>query len=317
MVKTSMVVAGIDTGKQWLDAALAGGGERCRVANEEAGQERLCAWLQRHGVERVGIEASGGYDKAVTRRLRAAGLCVAVLQPAQVRASAVLHRRRAKNDRLDAQLIAACVADIEQPQPPPDPRFEALAERLTLIEQIEEDLVRARTRREGFRLPRQQAWAALEIKRLKALRRAEIEALAQDLAPHQDLTRRLELLQSIPGLGLRTALALLIRLPELGSLSREQAAALAGLAPYDDDSGQHHGPRHIAGGRHRLRKSLYAAAMASAFRWNDALKAFYLRLNAKGKPHKLVIVACARKLLCYANTVLARGTPWLTSQTSR
>ena len=103
-------------------------------------------------------------------------------------------------------------------------------------------------------------------------------------------------------------------MPELGRISREQAAALAGLAPFDDDSGQHRGHRHIAGGRGRLRKSLYAAALAAAFRWNPALKALYSRLAQRGKSHKTALVACARKLLVFANTVVSRGTPW-TSET--
>jgi len=113
---------------------------------------------------------------------------------------------------------------------------------------------------------------------------------------------------SVPGIGQRTALAILIRLPELGALSREQAAALAGLAPFDSDSGAHRGQR----GRARLRRSLYAAALPAAFRWNPTLIALYRRLKQRGKPHKAALVACASKLLIYANTVVARGTPWLT-----
>jgi transposase len=131
------------------------------------------------------------------------------------------------------------------------------------------------------------------------------------IQPHHDLKTRLELVLSVPGIGERTALALLIRLPELGALSREEAAALAGLAPFDDDSGTQCGQRHIAGGRARLRRSLYAAALPAAFRWNPALIALYRRLKERGKPHKVALVACARKLLVYANTVVARGTPWL------
>ena len=96
-----------------------------------------------------------------------------------------------------------------------------------------------------------------------------------------------------------------------GARSREQAAALGGLAPFDDDSGTQRGQPHIAGGRARLRRSLYAAALPAAFRWNPALIAFYRRLKERGNPHKTALVACARKLLVYANTVLARGTPWL------
>jgi len=100
-----------------------------------------------------------------------------------------------------------------------------------------------------------------------------------------------------------------LRLPELGHIGRE-AAALARLAPFDDDSGRHKGQRHIAGGRARLRRSLYAAALPAACRWNPALAALYARLIQAGKPHKLALVACARKLLIYANTLVTRGTAW-------
>ena len=140
--------------------------------------------------------------------------------------------------------------------------------------------------------------------------RAELKRLAASLSQSDALARRLDLVQGVPGIGLRTALAIVVRLPELGRVSREEAAALAGLAPFDDDSGTHRGARRIAGGRARLRRSLYAAALPAAFRWNPALKALYQRLIARGKTHKAALVACARKLPVYANTVVQRGTPW-------
>src|SRR5207244_11862989 len=112
------------------------------------------------------------------------------------------------------------------------------------------------------------------------------------------------------GAGLPTAVAILVRMPEIGQLSREQVAALAGLAPYDDDSGEQVGARHIHGGRKRLRRALYAAALPASFRWNPQLIRLYPRLKAAGKEHKRALVACARKLLIFVNTVVARGTPW-------
>lgn len=310
MSKTSILVAGIDTGKHRLDVALQGAAQRLDVGNEDAGYGQLSAWLCSFGVKRVGIEASGGYEKAVVRHLRAAGFSVVVFQPAQVRAYAIFRLQRAKNDRIDAAMIAACAGAVESVREAPDARFEALAERLTFLEQIEEDLARAKTRREGFRDVRQQALLDQEIKRLKLVRKNEIAALGRELCRHDDLARRLDLLQSIPGLGERTALCLVIRMPELGALSREEAASLAGLAPFDDDSGQRQGMRRIWGGRGRVRRSLFAAALPAAFRWNSQLIAFYRRLTGAGKPHKLALIACARKLLIYANTVLTRGTPW-------
>src|SRR6185312_13974624 len=131
------------------------------------------------------------------------------------------------------------------------------------------------------------------------------------LRSYDDLARRIDLVLSVPGIGERTAISLIVRMPELGRISREQVAALAGLAPFDDDSGKYKGQRHIAGGRGRLRRSLYAAALPAAFRWNKTLIDLYARLIARGKAHNAALIACARKLLIYANTVVARGTPWI------
>jgi transposase len=135
-----------------------------------------------------------------------------------------------------------------------------------------------------------------------------LKELVAAIRQHPDLAERLALLASIDGIGLPTAVAILVRMPEIGRVTREQAAALAGLAPYDDDSGDRVGGRHIAGSRERLRK---ATAFAAAFHWNDQLKALYQRLIAAGKPHKAALIARARKLLIYANTVVQRATPWL------
>jgi transposase len=317
MAKSSTRCAGIDTGKRKLDVALAmdteqTDGGQLRVDNRPAGHAELSGWLRRHGVERVGIEASGGYEGAVVAALRRDGFLVAVLQPAQVRAYGKFLLRRAKNDRIDAALIAACTAAVERIRAPADPRLAALAEPLRLLEQLSEDIARLKTRRESCREERIQAHWTAEIARLKRIRRAELKALAAAVEEHADLAARLELIASIDGIGLLTAIAILVRLPEIGQLSRAEVAALAGLAPYDDQSGRRDGARHIAGGRERLRHAVYSAAFAAAFHWNAPLKALYHRLVAAGKEHKVALVACARKLLIYANTVVTRGTPWQT-----
>jgi transposase len=261
-------------------------------------------------VSRVGIEASGGYEGGVVAALRKAGFTVLVLQPMQVKAYARLHLRRAKNDALDAALIAACAAGIEPPSVAPDERLAALARHLTFVEQTEQDLARLKIRLEHIDDARLRRCVLDDVARLKRRRAEELLRIVSALRSHADLARRLDLVMSIPGLGERTALALVIRMPELGRISREEAAALAGLAPFDADSGAHKGQRHIAGGRDRLRRSLYAAALPAAFRWNKALVALYRRLVARGKAHKAALIACARKLVIYANTVLERGTPW-------
>jgi transposase len=302
--------AGIDTSKAKLDVAVHGRTEHWQVDNTPAGWRRLDVELSRTGVTRVGIEASGGYERGVVDCLRDKGFTVLVLQPIQVKAYARVHLRRAKNDKLDAALIAACTATIDQPRIEPDQRLAKLAQHLTFVEQIEEDIARFKVRIEHVEDPRLRRLVVADIARLKARRSAELLRIVTVLRAHDDLARRLDLVLSVPGLGQRTALALLIRMPELGRISREQAAALAGLAPYDDDSGKHKGQRHIAGGRGRLRRSLFAAALPAAFRWNKALIELYQRLTARGKAHNTALIACARKLLIYANTVVQRGTPW-------
>ena len=235
---------------------------------------------------------------------------VLVFQPAQVRAYAKFHLQRAKNDRIDATLIAVCTAATRTVHAAPDPRLAPFAEHLTFVEQLTEDITHVKTRRESCHNHCVRRYWDGEIARLKKLVKIELEALIAAIRQHRDLSERLDLIASVGGIGPKTAVAILVRMPEIGRISREQAAALAGLAPYDDDSGDQVGARHIDGGRERLRKSLYTAALASAFRWNPQLNIIYRRLIAAGKPHKVALVACARKLLIYANTVVERGTPW-------
>jgi transposase len=310
MLDTTTLTAGIDTAKDKLDVAVHGHTMHLTVDNQAAGWKRLTAALRRAHVGRVGIEATGGYERGVVAHLRSAGLAVMVLQPLQTKAYARLHLRRAKNDAIDAALIAACTAALDPPRLEPDARLDALADQLTFIEQTEEDAARLKTRLEHIHDKRLRRIVTRQIARLAALRAAELQRIVKALQRHPDLARRLELVLSVPGIGERTAIAIVLRMPELGRIDREAAAALAGLAPFDDDSGRHRGQRHIAGGRARLRRSLYAAALPAACHWNPALKALYARLIDAGKPHKLALVACARKLLIYANTVVTRGTPW-------
>ncbi len=302
--------AGIDTGKRNLDVALGARKTRLRVANTAEGHGKLSRWLRRQEVERIGIEASGGYERDVVARLRRDDFVVVVFQPAQVRAYAKFHLQRAKNDKIDADLIAACTAEVKEIHAPPDPRLVAMAEHQTLIDEIVDQIARFKNYGESCGNSELQQFWADEIKRFRALFRQQLKQLLAAIRRHPDLGERLDLIASVDGIALRTATAILVRLPEIGELTREQATALAGLAPYDDDSGDHKGSRHIAGGRERLRNSLYAAALAASFRWNPQLIALYGRLRAAGKEHKVALVACARKLLIFANAVVARSTPW-------
>lgn len=218
------------------------------------------------GVARVVVEATGGYERDVVKHLRAEGFEVILLQPLQVKAFARLHLRRAKSDAIDAALIAACAALMDRVGAGHDPRLEPLADALTFAEQIKENTARARTGQEKIGDPRLR-------------RNAELRRIALVLRRDADLARRLDLILSIPDIGERTALAIVLRMPEI---SREQAAALAGPAPFDDDSGKRKGECHIAGGRDRLRRSLYAAALPAAFNRNQAPVALYHRLTGRG-----------------------------------
>jgi transposase len=310
MAKRITICAGIDIGKWKLDVAIDGSSERLQVENTVEGHKALVDWLRRHKVKRIGIEASGGYELPVVTELRRKRFVVVMFQPAQVRAYAKFHSQQAKNDKMDATLIAACTAAVKKIHDAPDPRLQPFAEHLTLIDQIGEDIQLYKNRLETCRDPRIQKHWEEEISRLAKRQRDELKALVAAIRQHRDLARRLDLIYSVSGAGMPTAVAILVRMPEIGKLSREQVAALAGLAPYDDDSGERSGARHIDGGRKRLRRALYTAALPASFRWNPHLTALYKRLRAAGKGHKRALIACARKLLIFVNTVVARGTPW-------
>ena len=311
MANATTISAGIDTSKNKLDAAIDGRDGTTCVSNDLAGWKRLADRFAAAGVKRIGIEATGGYERGVTRYLQKAGFTVRLLQPLQVKAFARARLRRAKSDQLDAQLIAACVDLMgEHDQMPPDPRFDALADHLTAIEQWEEDIGRIKTRMEHTPAGRLRKTLEADVKRLATRRGKEIKHLIAALCAHADLARRFELLLSIPAIGERTGLSIIIGLPEIELLNREQAAALAGLAPFVHKSGQFEGQTHIGGGRARLRRSLYMAALPGGHRWNPQLMALYRRMTAAGKSPKSALVACARKLLIVAITVVQRGTPW-------
>lgn len=303
---------GVDVGKSFLDAAIDDPAiPPIRAANTPEGRRAVAGFFRERGVRGVGVEASGGYEIEIVATMREAGLEVVVLQPAQVRAYAKFLNQRAKTDPLDAALIARCVTAQRTIKAAPDARLAPLAERLTLLEQIEEDMSRQRTRLDRFRDAALIAEIKQEIARLAARRRDALAALRVLVRQHADLAERLDLLVSIDGVGERTALTLVVRMPELGALSREQAASLAGMAPFTRRSGRWQGQAHVEGGRGRVGKAIFAAAQAAAQRWNKELVALYRRLRNRGKHHGVAVVACARKLIIYANIVLARRSPWI------
>jgi transposase len=308
--KSNTKVAGVDVGKRWLDVAVCGCEEPLRVANDQAGIGEAVAWLKAREVGRVGMEATGGYERALRAALEAAGFEVVVHQPIEVRLFARLKRRRAKSDTLDAALIAAATAQVDTIRAAQDPRLSRLAERLTAYEQITSQAAEMKTFLEHVTL---KDVAAMIRAQIHSLERAKAKLAAQIIAEikaQPDLLDRFKLLLSLPGVGPIVSASLLIRMPELGAMTRGQPAALLGVAPFDRDSGQFRGQRCIAGGRARPRRMLYLAAL-SAKRYDPSLKAFAQRLTDAGKSAKKVIVAVMRKLIEAANLVLARRQPWL------
>jgi transposase len=314
MIDHSMVCAGIDVGKQWLDCAIASHKGTRRFANNEEGHKELLNWCSQHAVEKAGLEASGGYERGILRALRETGMATLLFQPMQVRHYAKFIKLKAKTDAIDAGVIALCTAAAQDVREPPEPYLADLAQFMTYLEQIETDMVRCKTRREGFSIAALKQQLDEDCKSLKHRRDTLLKTLVSEVTKHEELKLRLKLILSVPGVGLRTALALLILMPELGSISREEAASLLGVAPFDRQSGQKQSASHIAGGRARPRRSLYAAALPASFQHNQALVELYQRLIAKGKTHKVALIACTRKLIIYVNTVLARGTPWKTEE---
>jgi len=307
--KTNTKIAGIDIGKRWLDGAVHGMSEGIRVANDQAGIAALIAWLEGHGVGRVGIEATGGYERQVRDALDRAGFEVVVHQPLEVRLFARLKRLRAKNDRIDAALVAAATAQVDAVKAAADPRLQELADRLTAYEQISDQAAELKGFMEHVTLADLVKSLRAQIRsleRLKAKLAADVLGL---IKAHEDLLGRYRLLISLPGVGPIVAASLVVRMPELGQMKRGQAAALLGVAPFDRDSGQFKGLRFIGGGRSRPRRLVYLAAL-SAKRFDPTFKAFADRLIARGKPVKVAIVAVMRRLIEAANLILARGQPW-------
>lgn len=301
-------VVGIDVGGSWLDAAV-DGGEAWRAANDEAGIAAIVGRLRGLRPRLVVAEATGGLETALTTALAVAGLPVAVVNPRQVRDFAGALGRRAKTDAIDAKVLARFGAAV---RPEPRPLADAvtrglealLARRRQLLEMLVAEQQRLRRAAPAVRpgVEAHVAWLQARIGEADGELRARIEASPVWRAKE-------DLLRSVPGVGPVTAAALLAGLPELGALDRKQAAALAGLAPFNRDSGVLRGQRRIAGGRAAVRAALYMAVV-SAVRCNPPIAAFYRRLRAAGKPPKVALVACAHKLLTILNAMVRDGQPW-------
>jgi transposase len=307
--KTNTKCAGIDVGKRRLDVAVHGSEDRLELVNETDAFGELIAALRARGVGRVGMEATGGYERGVRHALERAGFEIVVHQPLEVRLFARLKRLRAKNDRIDAVLIAAATAQVDAVRAAADPRLQDLAERMTAYEQISDQLAQLKTFMEHLTLKDLARSLRAELRSLESLKKQLADQAIGRIKAHADLLQRYKLLLSLPGVGPIVAASLVVRMPELGQMKRGQAAALLGVAPFDRDSGQFKGHRFISGGRARPRRLLYLAALA-AKRCDPTFRALAERLLSHDKPPKVVVVAVMRRLIVAANLVLARGQPW-------
>jgi transposase len=303
------VVVGVDVSKAVLDVAVLPSGALLQFANDASGIEQFGKKLKSLATDLVVMEATGGYETAVATALVAGGLRVAVVNPRQVRDFAKATGRLAKTDRIDAQLIAAFGQAVE-PEivrlPDEDAReLEALLVR-------RRQLVAMRVQ-EINRLGLMQGAMRKNIKAHIDWLEKQIDKLDVDLTvglrKSPAWRAKDELLRSFKGVGPITSGTLLVALPELGQLDRREIAALVGLAPFNCDSGVMRGRRSIYGGRSQVRTLLYMAA-TTAIRSNPVIRAFYERLKSRGKPHKVAMVACMRKMLTILNAMVRQSTPW-------
>jgi transposase len=297
------VYLGLDVHKATLVGSLAGAD--FTLDNHPRGRAALCAWIQAHpSPVQVVCEASGGYERGVVEALRQAGLPVSVLHPTRARQLAKGLGHVAKNDRLDAVVLAK-IGSLLTPAPtvPALPEVSELAALVSRRDQLVELIRREKHHHETATLKVVLCDLARNLAALQK-RLEKIEGLiAKHLLTHPALAQKAQRLQQASGVGLVGAVTLLAALPELGTGSRARISSLAGLAPRDRDSGQYRGSRHVHGGRPKVRRILYLCAL-SAVRHSPPIHAFYLRLRSAGKPPKLALLAAARKLLTYLHAAL-------------
>lgn len=303
--------AGIDISKEHLDVCWSG--ETLRVSNDAQGWDELAARLIASAVDLVVMEATGGYERGVVTALQAKGLAVARVNPRQARDFAKSMGLLAKTDRLDARGLRDFAEVLARhPQrskfitPVRDTQREVLAGMMVRRRQLVDMRVA-----ESNRLDSASARAAKSIASVLKVLDRQLDSIDKDIDRHMDehFKAQRELLDSVKGVGAVTTLTLLSALPELGQLGRKPIAKLVGLAPLANDSGYRKGARHIWGGRGEVRSALYMASL-SAQRYNPVIKAFYQRLLAAGKPKKVAMVACMRKLLTILNAMLRDQAVW-------
>jgi len=300
---TTTIYVGVDVAKESLVLDWANG--RDELSNDAKGHRRLIGLLAKRAEQvQVVLEASGGYERELVRVLHEAKIVVSVLEPSRIRAFARAKGLRAKTDPIDAGVLRA-FGEAIQPRPslPPPPEQVRLGELILRRAQLIDSLVAESNRSAHYRDPlvRRQATLYLRLVR-RQIEQCE-EAISQLIANTESMQRRAQRLQQVPGVGAITAATLLAEMPELGTLRDETAAALAGVAPYNDDSGPARGVRRIRGGRACVRRALYMAAL-SAVRHDRIFQQLYQRLRTAGKKPLVALVAVMRKLIVLLNRML-------------
>jgi transposase len=285
------------------------------VSNDPAGTQTLLARLLEERPALVILEATGGFERPVAAALAAAGLPIAVVNPRQARDFARATGRLAKTDRIDAQILARLAQGVRPaPRPVPEGEAQALAEITARRRQVvgmltaeKNRLGAATTKPVRKRLQAHVRWLEKELTRTD-------RDLEEAIAKSPTWRENEELLRGVPGVGPVVARTLLAELPELGSLPPKQLAALVGVAPLNRDSGAFRGRRAVWGGRATVRAALLYMGALDATRHNPQIKEFYERLLGAGKPRKVALVACMRKLLIILNAMLKKRTPWKSPQ---
>ena len=305
----ALIFVGIDVSKERLDVAIRPSSERESVTNDEAGIEALIQRLRKIQASVIVLEATGGFERSVTRALTSAELAVVVVNPRQVRDFAKATGQLAKTDSIDAEVLAR-FAEAVRPalRPLPDEVSLELRALIARRRQITEMIVAERNRlSKASKLLRKRI--EVHIRWLEAeLQRADKD-LDQSIRQSPIWQENQDLLQSVPGVGPVISRTLIGELPELGQLNRKQIAALVGIAPLNRDSGTFRGRRTIWGGRASVRAVLYMAALVASRR-NTVIRAFYTRLRNAGKAPKVALVACMRKLLTILNAMIKHKTRW-------
>jgi transposase len=311
MAQNDPVVAGIDVSKDKVDVCIRALALHQTWPSCAQGHRKLVAWLRKHQVSKAVVEASGGYERDWAKVLREAGIEVRVVDPKRVRSFAHSAGRWAKNDAIDAQMIAWFAETFRQA---PGQVYDATQQELVALVKARIALVDLK-----MRLAAQSEHAAsgqVQKARDRVLKSlvgeiAELEAtIAATIKATPHLAERAEIIASVPGFAKTTSANLVAGMPELGLVSNEIAAALIGLAPYDDDSGNRRGERHIQGGRRWVRNAIYMPCVGAATLNNPVIKVYYDRLIARGKKPKVALVACMRKLIVILNTMIARRQKW-------